>query len=92
MLGSWVKTCNILIGKLTPQLEKESSYIPEYRLLRAILGTQVSILKETSLKLPIGGRGLVINVRWIQKKKGEVSSYNLETICIYIFYKNMKSK
>lgn len=65
MLGSWVETCNILIGKLTPQLEKESSYTPEYRLLRAILDTQVSTLKETCLKLPIGGRGQVIDVRWI---------------------------
>jgi DNA-directed RNA polymerase subunit beta len=70
MLGSWVETCNILIGKLTPQLEKESSYTPEYRLLWAILGTQVSTLTETCLKLPIGGRGQVIDVRWIQKKKG----------------------
>jgi len=72
MLGSWVETCNILIGKLTPQLEKESSYTPEYRLLWAILGTQVSTLTETCLKLPIGGRGQVIDVRWIQKKKKRV--------------------
>ena len=43
---------------------------PEDRLLRAILGIQVSTSKETCLKLPIGGRGRVIDVRWIQKKGG----------------------
>ncbi|KAJ7941636.1 DNA-directed RNA polymerase subunit beta, partial [Quillaja saponaria] len=85
MLGSWVETGDILVGKLTPQMAKESSYAPEDRLLRAILGIQVSTSKETCLKLPIGGRGRVIDVRWIQKKGG--SSYNPETIRIYISQK-----
>ncbi|RZC89857.1 hypothetical protein C5167_035855 [Papaver somniferum] len=57
MLGSWVETGDILVGKLTPQVTKESSYSPENRLLRAILGIQVSTAKETCLKLPIGSRG-----------------------------------
>ncbi|KAK5835981.1 hypothetical protein PVK06_011713 [Gossypium arboreum] len=64
---------------------KESSYAPEDRLLRAILGIQVSTSKETCLKLPIGGRGRVIDVRWVQKKGG--SSYNPETIRVYISQK-----
>ncbi|KAH0660583.1 hypothetical protein KY289_029331 [Solanum tuberosum] len=42
----------------------------------------VSTSKETCLKLPIGGRGRVIDVRWIQKRGG--SSYNPETIRVYI--------
>lgn len=78
------------MGKLTPQMAKESSYAPEDRLLRAILGIQVSTSKETCLKLPIGGRGRVIDVRWIHKKVG--SSYNPEMIHIHIFHINMKSK
>ncbi|GMN33178.1 hypothetical protein TIFTF001_041846, partial [Ficus carica] len=85
MLGSWVETGDILVGKLTPQIAKESSYAPEDRLLRAILGIQISTSKETCLKLPIGGRGRVIDVRWIQKKEG--SSYNPETIRVYISQK-----
>ncbi|KAL2224684.1 UNVERIFIED_CONTAM: DNA-directed RNA polymerase subunit beta [Sesamum indicum] len=85
MLGSWVETGDILVGKLTPQMVKESSYAPEDRLLRAILGIQVSTSKETCLKLPIGGRGRVIDVRWIQKRGG--SSYNPETIRVYISQK-----
>ncbi|KAM3708051.1 hypothetical protein ACB098_02G071500 [Castanea mollissima] len=71
MLGSWVA--------------KESSYTPEDRLLRAILGIQVSTSKETCLKLPIGGRGRVIDVRWVQKKG--VSNYNPEKIHVYISQK-----
>ena len=64
---------------------EESSYAPEERLLRAILGIQVSTSKETCLKLPTGGRGRVIDVRWIQKKGG--SNYNPETIRVYILQK-----
>lgn len=85
MLGSWVETGDILVGKLTPQMVKESSYAPEDRLLRTILGIQVSTSKETCLKLPIGRRGRVIDVRWIQKKGG--SSSNSETIRVYILQK-----
>nr|QVX28821.1 RNA polymerase beta subunit [Ctenodon histrix] len=85
ILGSWVETGDILVGKLTPQMVQESSYAPEDRLLRAILGIQVSSSKETCLKLPIGGKGRVIDVRWIQKKRG--SNYNPETIRIYILQK-----
>nr|YP_009634375.1 RNA polymerase beta subunit [Jasminum polyanthum]QBS49386.1 RNA polymerase beta subunit [Jasminum polyanthum] len=79
MLGSWVETGDILVGKLTPQVGKES---PANRLAYAILGIQVSTSKETCLKLPIGGRGRVIDVRWIQKR-GD----NSETIRIYISQK-----
>nr|QXI89134.1 RNA polymerase beta subunit [Gentiana aristata] len=86
MLGSWVETGDILVGKLTPQVVKESSYAPEDKLLRAILGIQVSTSKETCLKLPIGSRGRVIDVRWIQKKGGSI--YNPETtIRVYISQK-----
>nr|YP_010146145.1 RNA polymerase beta subunit [Euonymus maackii]QQO81036.1 RNA polymerase beta subunit [Euonymus maackii] len=84
-LGSWVETGDILVGKLTPQMAKESSYAPEDRLLRAILGIQVSSSKETCLKLPTGGRGRVIDVRWVQKKGG--SDSNPETIRVYILQK-----
>nr|DBA09687.1 TPA_asm: RNA polymerase beta subunit [Corydalis solida] len=85
MLGSWVETGDILIGKLTPQMMQESSCAPEDRLLRAILGIQVSTAKETCLKLPIGGRGRVIDVRWIQKKAD--SCYHPEMIRVYISQK-----
>ncbi|KAJ6799001.1 RNA polymerase beta subunit [Iris pallida] len=89
MLGSWIEASDILVGKLTPQTANESSYAPEDRLLRAILGIQVSTAKETSLKLPIGGRGRVIDVRWIQKMRVSVI---IQKGFVYIFHRNMKSK
>nr|YP_010214732.1 RNA polymerase beta subunit [Nuytsia floribunda]UBN08652.1 RNA polymerase beta subunit [Nuytsia floribunda] len=85
MLGSWVEAGDILVGKLTPRMAKESSDAPEDKLLRTILGIQVSTSKETCLKLPTGGRGRVIDVRWGWRKGG--SNYNLETICVYILQK-----
>nr|YP_010959594.1 RNA polymerase beta subunit [Trichoglottis subviolacea]WNE91040.1 RNA polymerase beta subunit [Trichoglottis subviolacea] len=85
MLGSWIETGDILVGKLTPQTASESSYAPEDRLLRAILGIQVSTSKETSLRLPIGGRGRVIDVRWIHRRG--VSNSNPERIRVYISQK-----
>nr|QXE45759.1 RNA polymerase beta subunit [Haloragodendron glandulosum] len=85
MLGSWVETGDILVGKLTPHMVIDSAYAPQDRLVRAILGLQVSTSKETCLKLPIGGRGRVIDVRWIQKKGG--SSSNSELIRVYILQK-----
>ena len=48
----------------------ESSYAPEDKLLWAIFGRQVSTSKETCLKLPIGGRGRVIDVSWIDRDSG----------------------
>nr|YP_010882317.1 RNA polymerase beta subunit [Lonicera tatarinowii]QFQ34100.1 RNA polymerase beta subunit [Lonicera hispida]WID87316.1 RNA polymerase beta subunit [Lonicera tatarinowii] len=85
MLGSWVEAGDILVGKLTPKIVKESSSAPEARLLRAILGIQAATSKETCLKLPIGGRGRVIDVRWIQQN--EVSGSNPERICVSILQK-----
>nr|YP_010516283.1 RNA polymerase beta subunit [Striga asiatica]UXL88443.1 RNA polymerase beta subunit [Striga asiatica] len=82
MLGSWVETGDILVGKVTPQVVRESSYAPEDRLLRAILDIPLSTPKETCLKLPIGGRGRVIDVRWIQKREDKP-----ETIRVYISQK-----
>uniref|UniRef100_A0A4Y5RB85 DNA-directed RNA polymerase subunit beta n=1 Tax=Heptacodium miconioides TaxID=137004 RepID=A0A4Y5RB85_9DIPS len=85
MLGSWVEAGDVLVGKLTPQIVKESPSAPEDRLLRAILGIQVFTSKEDCLTLPRGGRGRVIDVRWIQQNEG--SDYNPEMIRVYILQK-----
>nr|YP_008994512.1 RNA polymerase beta subunit [Hypseocharis bilobata]AGV02940.1 RNA polymerase beta subunit [Hypseocharis bilobata]AKF43096.1 RNA polymerase beta subunit [Hypseocharis bilobata] len=83
ILGSWVEAGDILVGKLTPQLAEESS--PADILVETIVGVQISTSTETCLKLPIGGRGRVIDVRWIHKT--EPSSYNPERIRVYISQK-----
>nr|YP_010290862.1 RNA polymerase beta subunit [Gahnia tristis]ULQ66019.1 RNA polymerase beta subunit [Gahnia tristis] len=81
MLGSWVETGDILVGKLTPT---EDESFAEDRLLGALFGMELSTAKETCLKLPIGGRGRVIDVKWIEK---DDSSDILEMVCVYILQK-----
>nr|YP_009092675.1 RNA polymerase beta subunit [Eustrephus latifolius]AIR12511.1 RNA polymerase beta subunit [Eustrephus latifolius] len=80
MLGSWIEAGDILVGKLTPQAANELS--PEDILVETVFGIQVYTAKETSLKLPIGGRGRVIDVRCIQERKDK-----LERIRVYISQK-----
>nr|QIB72603.1 RNA polymerase beta subunit [Cyperus glomeratus]QIB72696.1 RNA polymerase beta subunit [Cyperus difformis]QIT06788.1 RNA polymerase beta subunit [Cyperus fuscus] len=85
MLGSLVETGDILVGKLTPT---EDESFPEDRLLRAILGMDLSTAKETSPQLPIGGRGRVIDVKWNEQVD---SSDIIEMICVYILHnRNIK--
>nr|AKZ31163.1 RNA polymerase beta subunit [Goodenia micrantha] len=86
VLGSWVETGDVLVGKLTPQTEKDSSYPVEDKLFYDVLCIPVYTLKETCLKLPIGGRGRVIDVRWIQKKK-KYESDSSYMIRVYILQK-----
>nr|UDZ61133.1 RNA polymerase beta subunit [Limnocharis flava] len=85
MLGAWVETGDILVGKLTPQGADESFDAPEDRLLRALFDIPGFAAKETSLTLPVGGRGRVIDVRWIQERTGW--NDNPEMIRIYILQK-----
>nr|YP_009629045.1 RpoB [Lewinskya incana]QBX99190.1 RpoB [Lewinskya incana] len=85
LLGSWVETGDVLVGKLTPQETEDSLRAPEGKLLQAIFGIQVATAKETCLKVPSGGKGRVIDVRWISKKE---NSTNYEKIIhIYIAQK-----
>nr|YP_009171339.1 RNA polymerase beta subunit [Pelargonium australe]AJA38545.1 RNA polymerase beta subunit [Pelargonium australe]AKF43100.1 RNA polymerase beta subunit [Pelargonium australe] len=79
ILGSWVEAGDILVGKLTPQLVDELA--PEKRLVGALFDAPIAASKETCLKLPIGGRGRVIDVRWIHK------GCNPEMIRVYISQK-----
>ncbi|WVZ87836.1 hypothetical protein U9M48_034411 [Paspalum notatum var. saurae] len=64
-LGSWVETGDIL--RANHRISHRSLRKALAGLLRAIFGLEVSTSKETSLKLPIGGRGRVIDVKWIQR-------------------------
>jgi DNA-directed RNA polymerase subunit beta len=82
LLGSWVETGDVLVGKLTPQETEESLRAPEGKLLQAIFGIQVATAKETCLKVPSGGKGRVIDIRWISKK--ENSSNYEKIIHVYI--------
>ena len=60
-IGAEVGPNDILVGKITPKGEKELS--PEEKLLRAIFGEQAREVKDTSLRLPHGERGKVVDVK-----------------------------
>ncbi len=60
-IGAEVKPNDILVGKITPKGERELS--PEEKLLRAIFGEKAREVKDTSLRLPHGERGKVIDVK-----------------------------
>ena len=60
-VGAEVKSSDILVGKVTPK--GESQLTPEEKLLRAIFGEKASDVKDTSLKVPSGMDGTVIDVR-----------------------------
>src|SRR5271156_1341908 len=69
-IGAEVKPGDILVGKITPKSETELA--PEERLLRAIFGEKAADVKDTSLKVPSGTYGIVMDVKVSSKKEREV--------------------
>ena len=60
-VGAEVKPGDILVGKIMPKSETELA--PEERLLRAIFGEKAADVRDTSLKVPPGTKGVVMDVR-----------------------------
>ena len=60
-IGAEVEAGDVLVGKVTPKGETELT--PEERLLRAIFGEKAREVRDTSLKVPHGETGKVIDVR-----------------------------
>jgi len=65
-VGAEVGPGDILVGKVTPK--GESPMTPEEKLLRAIFGEKASDVRDTSLKLPPGGSGTVVEVRVFSRR------------------------
>jgi DNA-directed RNA polymerase subunit beta len=65
-IGAEVKPGDILVGKITPKSETELA--PEERLLRAIFGEKAADVKDTSLRVPSGCTGIVMDVRVSSRK------------------------
>ncbi|MFN3978398.1 MAG: DNA-directed RNA polymerase subunit beta [Sulfurihydrogenibium azorense] len=66
-VGTYVKPGDILVGKVTPK--GESTPTPEEKLLLAIFGEKASDVKDTSLRVPIGVEGVVVDVQIFAKKR-----------------------
>jgi len=65
-IGADVGPNDILVGKITPKGEKELS--PEEKLLRAIFGEKAREVKDSSLRLPHGERGKVVDVKIFKRE------------------------
>ena len=68
-IGAPVKPDDILVGKITPK--GETQLTPEEKLLRAIFGEKARDVKNTSLKVPPGVEGIVIDVKVFNRRSGE---------------------
>jgi len=66
-IGAEVKPGDVLVGKITPKSETELA--PEERLLRAIFGEKAADVKDTSLTVPSGTYGIVMDVKVSSKKE-----------------------
>ncbi|WP_142850858.1 DNA-directed RNA polymerase subunit beta [Telmatospirillum sp. J64-1] len=65
-IGAEIKPGDILVGKVTPK--GESPMTPEEKLLRAIFGEKASDVRDTSLRLPPGVSGTVVEVRVFSRR------------------------
>jgi len=65
-IGAEVEPGDILVGKVTPKTESELS--PEERLLRAIFGEKAGDVRDTSLVVPPGVEGVVVDIHIFQRK------------------------
>ncbi|MBA4395317.1 MAG: DNA-directed RNA polymerase subunit beta, partial [Desulfobacca sp.] len=71
-IGAEVKPGDILVGKITPKGETQLS--PEEKLLRAIFGEKAGDVKDTSLRVPPGIEGIVIDAKVFSRKGVERDS------------------
>src|SRR5262250_2766988 len=76
-IGAEVRPVDILVGKITPKGETQLS--PEEKLLRAIFGEKAGEVRDTSLRVPPGVEGTVINVR-VFSRKGVVKDERSQSI------------
>lgn len=77
-IGAEVGPNDILVGKISPKGEKELT--PEERLLRAIFGEKSRDVKDTSLRMPHGSRGKVVDVKVFSRDDGVELSSGVETM------------
>ena len=77
-VGADVKENDILVGKITPKGEKELS--PEEKLLRAIFGDKAREVKDSSLRMPHGSRGKVVDVHVFDRQHDRDLPAGVETM------------
>ncbi|NLW20229.1 MAG: DNA-directed RNA polymerase subunit beta [Clostridiales bacterium] len=85
-VGAEVRSGDILVGKVTPKGETELT--AEERLLRAIFGEKAREVRDTSLKVPHGESGIVVDVKlFTRENKDELSPGVNQMVRVYIAQK-----
>ncbi|NTV78216.1 MAG: DNA-directed RNA polymerase subunit beta, partial [Clostridiales bacterium] len=85
-IGAEVRAGDILVGKVTPKGETELT--AEERLLRAIFGEKAREVRDTSLKVPHGEYGIVVDAKVFTRENGDDLSPGVnQAVCIYIAQK-----
>ncbi len=85
-VGSTVNSEDILVGKVTPK--GETDLTPEDRLLRAMFGEKVRDVRDTSLRLPHGQKGIVVDVKvFTRANKDELSPGVNMKVVVYVAQK-----
>ena len=85
-IGAEVRAGDILVGKVTPKGETELT--AEERLLRAIFGEKAREVRDTSLKVPHGAYGTIIDAKLFTRENGDELAPGVnETVRIYIAQK-----
>jgi DNA-directed RNA polymerase subunit beta len=77
-IGAYVKPNDILVGKVTPKGEQDIT--PEYKLLHSIFGEKAREVRDTSLRVPNGVEGIVIDMKRFQREKGDELSAGVEEL------------
>ena len=85
-IGAEVKSGDILVGKVTPKGETELT--AEERLLRAIFGEKAREVRDTSLRVPHGAAGIIVDVKiFTREDKDELSAGVNKLVRVYIAQK-----
>ena len=68
-IGAKVRSGDILVGKVTPKSETETT--PEFRLLNSIFGEKAKEVRDSSLRVPHGIEGVIIDVQRMKRTEGD---------------------
>ena len=81
--GAYVKPDDILVGKVTPKGEQDLT--PEYKLLHSIFGEKAREVRDTSLRVPNGIEGIVVDVKRFSRENGDELAPGVEELVkVYI--------
>lgn len=77
-VGAHVRSGSILVGKVTPKSETETT--PEFKLLNSIFGEKAKEVRDSSLKLPHGVEGTVVDVQRLKRSQGDELEPGVEEV------------